>query len=801
MRLSYSFFSFFFFLFFFFSFVTAELNIGEDNTLARGVHIVSPDPPALLDTNATTGCSGGQVLFGNGSCGTIAGSGGVGDFSFTDFQASFNLNITDGFVNYTTSQWHNGLFNWTINPLSAIYLIFNGNELTLNETRLNETISDLDTNETNRLQNLTSYPCAADEFITGFQLNATPICAPVTFNYNQTNLNGSLWTLVNEGLFTDRNINVSNLTHTHFFVNVSSSRVGVGTANPRAPLDVILSGNSFVPNSGTTFLLQNSIDTDSSNFLQMVSGDDGQSVLAFGIESLALHGRIIYNPDEDGDVSSNLRFFVNENEIVRFRELNVGINDTSPDYRLEIVGSNGNGFFGVTDIADGDIFEIDSNGNVGIGTASPGSTLHISASASGVTPASGDALFIEKSGSTVLAVATASTSSAFITFPDPSSDIAGFISYNHITDDMSFFTGGGGTLAMTLDNSQRVGIGLSDPAEELEVNGQLLVGNGAGAATLSDLMISGTSSATEYSLSISNTVNRFLKLGVNQSDFSYISYDDADGLQFGELANVNTLFSGFIPRMTIDSSGNVGIGTSTPTHDLNVIDDINVTDDLFVGDRLSNQQGNAFMSWSPNQVRFFIAGDQQMKYVSNGANWNENSLSNLDFRMESDLNTHMFFMDASTNRVGIGDSSPDTALDVVGDISLTGEVIPDNDCGITGSTVQGAESGSLNGGEEWSYGDGSSSVHGVAQPCPGVVEALTLYCRTSGTSLARIQMIVNGTAAGAGCEVPSTGVADGTSIDTSCAISFGAFDTVGFNTSTGDLVTQNCVATAFLRYD
>jgi len=62
-------------------------------------------------------------------------------------------------------------------------------------------------------------------------------------------------------------------------------------------------------------------------------------------------------------------------------------------------------------------------------------------------------------------------------------------------------------------------------------------------------------------------------------------------------------------------------------------------------------------------------------------------------------------------------------------------------------------------------------------------------------------MIVNGTAAGAGCEVPSTGVADGTSIDTSCAISFGAFDTVGFNTSTGDLVTQNCVATAFLRYD
>jgi hypothetical protein len=49
----------------------------------------------------------------------------------------------------------------------------------------------------------------------------------------------------------------------------------------------------------------------------------------------------------------------------------VGIGDTSPDFKLEVTGSSGSGYFGVTSSSDGDIFIIDTNGDAGIGTATP----------------------------------------------------------------------------------------------------------------------------------------------------------------------------------------------------------------------------------------------------------------------------------------------------------------------------------------------------------------------------------------------------------------------------------------------
>jgi hypothetical protein len=59
----------------------------------------------------------------------------------------------------------------------------------------------------------------------------------------------------------------------------------------------------------------------------------------------------------------------------------VGIGDTSPDFKLEVTGSSGDGYFGVSSTDDegdnGDIFIIDSNGKVGIGTGSPDVKLDV----------------------------------------------------------------------------------------------------------------------------------------------------------------------------------------------------------------------------------------------------------------------------------------------------------------------------------------------------------------------------------------------------------------------------------------
>lgn len=52
--------------------------------------------------------------------------------------------------------------------------------------------------------------------------------------------------------------------------------------------------------------------------------------------------------------------------------------------------------------------------------------------------------------------------------------------------------------------------------------------------------------------------------------------------------------------------------------------------------------------------------------------FNEDGNDAADLRAESDSQTHMLFVDASTNRVGIANSAPTTALDVTGTITATG---------------------------------------------------------------------------------------------------------------------------------
>jgi hypothetical protein len=64
---------------------------------------------------------------------------------------------------------------------------------------------------------------------------------------------------------------------------------------------------------------------------------------------------------------------------IEMMDADVGINDADPDFRLEIAGSSGSGYFGVssTVTGDGDIFVIDSYNNVGVGIATPSAKVHI----------------------------------------------------------------------------------------------------------------------------------------------------------------------------------------------------------------------------------------------------------------------------------------------------------------------------------------------------------------------------------------------------------------------------------------
>jgi uncharacterized protein (TIGR02145 family) len=78
-------------------------------------------------------------------------------------------------------------------------------------------------------------------------------------------------------------------------------------------------------------------------------------------------------------------------------------------------------------------------------------------------------------------------------------------------------------------------------------------------------------------------------------------------------------------RVTIQNDGDVGIGTTSPTVTLDVD-----------GDAIFNESGN----------------------------------TGIDFRIESDANTHMFYLDGTNNEIGVNTSTPASTIDIQGSMGL-----------------------------------------------------------------------------------------------------------------------------------
>ncbi len=122
------------------SFISAE-EFGY-NYLEPGKNL---NPPIIsgtggADGNASSICSGETVLLGNGSCqATSDFGGGGGSIDYTNIALTNQTNDFNSF-NQTTTGWFNGFFNWVIAAASLDWLSFDGNELSFNETKLNESI-------------------------------------------------------------------------------------------------------------------------------------------------------------------------------------------------------------------------------------------------------------------------------------------------------------------------------------------------------------------------------------------------------------------------------------------------------------------------------------------------------------------------------------------------------------------------------------------------------------------------------------------------------------------------------------
>jgi hypothetical protein len=152
----------------------------------------------------------------------------------------------------------------------------------------------------------------------------------------------------------------------------------------------------------------------------------------------------------------------------------------------------------------------------------------------------------------------------------------------------------GGVEAMRITSAGNVGIGTSSPASKLDVNGDIRI---------SDKLIHSGNAETSIRFPTTNTV---------------------------------TVETSSSERMRIDSTGNVGIGTSSPASKLDVNGDVTITDKII-------------HSGDPNTAIRFPSAD--------------------NFTVETAGSERMRITEAGN--VGIGTNSPGAKLHVIGDIRST----------------------------------------------------------------------------------------------------------------------------------
>ena len=178
---------------------------------------------------------------------------------------------------------------------------------------------------------------------------------------------------------------------------------------------------------------------------------------------------------------------------------------------------------------------IDSSGRVLLGTTTEG-------------VGQSDDLTVATSGDTGITVRSGTSSNGNLFFSDGTSgtdEYRGYVQYDHSANELIF--GSDATARMRIDSSGRIGMGNDSPGSYSSVADDLVVGNHSGAHGIT---IAAENNNTAYLRFADGTANS------GQQANGQIAYSHADlSMRFNVDAS---------ERMRIDSSGNLGIGESSP---------------------------------------------------------------------------------------------------------------------------------------------------------------------------------------------------------------------------------------------
>jgi hypothetical protein len=466
------------------------------------------------------------------------------------------------------------------------------------------------------------------------------------------------------------------------FADASTDRVGIGTNTPASKI------HAFT----TTDTIAIQVESSSTNAYPLFSiknsGASGREyVITTGGSATGLPGALLIR-----DATAE----ANRLTITSGGQVNIGGNFTSTNNTLQVTG---NAAIGYTTAAPTTGLIV--AGNVGVGTDSPGGRLDIAgANGSGAINAyirggssAGDYGILNiNNGSTIRGrlVADATVDAFRI-------DTAGGAS-----TPITFLTGSSYTERMRLDSSGNLGLGVTPSAWVSSVK----------AFDVGSAAASYYSGGVTHNAYFDATDSRWEYKGTGPATF----YNVQGGTHAWSIAASGTAGNAitFTQAMTLDASGNLGVGTTSPDGRLQVsyanatttqgndgagvvwLTNTNTTNNNWAQIFFTDSDGGAAAasfgvqytdhandygefsfatrgaSGFAERARITSVGGFETRPVATGhAVFNEDGVD-ADFRVEGDTDANLIFADASTDRVGIGTNAPGVKLDIANASTFTG---------------------------------------------------------------------------------------------------------------------------------
>jgi len=514
-------------------------------------------------------------------------------------------------------------------------------------------------------------------------------------------------------------------------LNLSGANVGIGTTSPSSILHISASSPILtISNTDTTIVDEQVIgqidfkSLDSSTNMTAVFGSirtEAEGTLDNGVND---GGKMVFSTFKQ---STSL-----VDQMVIDGSGNVGIGTTSPGKKLEVREASGtessirirqlsynywdlkspasNTSFTIGDVG-GEKMRITSDGNVGIGTTSPSTKLHVEGGASddniatfkttGTGTSDYSEVHIKNNADQALVLgsigsnyANASWAGARYVYAK-AGDL--MIKTTAANTNLRFYTAGSANERMRIDASGNVGIGTTSPSEKLTVDGNInFPFSTSGSATVGiqgsttnpfatgakELIIQGANAFTGANPTQAQAGGDvYIKGGYAIANTGLGAYAGNVSIEGGEVNGGGTTGAGKIflktagqDRMIVDNAGNVGIGTTGPARKLSVVESgtqpplyiQNTNDDGYSGAWLYSSAGtlvghfgwaNGTTSTLSDKMYFGTIANKDVVFTTN--------------------DTEKVRITAGGD-VGIGTTSPIAKLDVAGEIRSTGGFTSDD---------------------------------------------------------------------------------------------------------------------------